>query len=760
MDLQLYVIFSLAVDILLIIVLIFPWFKNRQNWYAFSWAYGQASMSAGIAISLFGNAGWIQQIILALLLTLSIVGFSIGTECFIGNNDRKNRHRVWMASSCFAILTSTLWIYSDKLIASFTALALGCALLWSGYRLVSYQNNYRWLGYVLIVRGFFNVLNAFDLVPLNIQYWFVFSVLVKTVSILCLIYAVQEKNRQRYVHAINSLSSGFVILDLQGYIHVINEAGAQLLGYPKATALVGEYVAGRLLGVNRHDVETYFQDFSLGKRGYPMVDSFILRHQSGVFVSLEVTASPYIEQGRLYCMMQILDISERKKKDEQLFYAANYDSVTGCLNRYGLVTTLSGLIARCDVDLSSFSILVIDINRFKRFIDSFGHIVADSVLKQVSERLKKFLRPSDLLGRLSGDQFVIVLTDVAPGESIEAASYFSDLVLGAFSQSFTLTHQSVKLSASIGIANYPEHGSDPEELIRNADIAMSAGRNADNKRYSFFEKEMTSYARDAMIDSALRAAISGNELHLVYQPIVDAYSNEVKKIEVLLRWSSCSFGTISPDRFIPIAEQSDLIVELGTWVLNQACHEFSKLKHCLDSVRLSINISSRQLIDPEFFNVIDNALSCNHLLPQQLELELTERVLIDDGPSVQSVLSRLSTLGVGISLDDFGTGYSSLSYLTRFQINTIKIDRSFVFDMETSLRHKNLVAAIIAMAHSLEMEIVAEGVETQLQADSLTEMACHYLQGYLISRPVLFPQLEEFVINNKRLSRSDTGNVL
>ena len=759
MDLQLYVLLTLVVDIVLIVILVFPWLKDRHSWHALSWAIGQASMSLGIATTLYTGYVGPQCIGLAMLLTMSVFGFIAGTEFFIGNIGRKDLRRISIGATVFFLFVSILWLYDKRLVEPTTANALGCALLWSGYRLVKYRNTYRWLGSVLLVRGLFNVLNGCQLLPDNIQLWFVFSVSIKTISILSLIYAVQERIRLRYAHSVNSLSSGLVIIDLQGHIHVINEAAAKLLGYPDTTGLVGKYVAGRLLGINRQEVMHYFQSFAVGKRGYPMVDTFTVRHQSGAFVSLEVIASPYKEQGRLYCMMQIFDISERKKKDEQLYYAANFDSVTGCLNRYGLVTTLAELIKHADIEGHSLSLLVIDIDRFKRLIDSFGHLVADAVLKQVAERLNKFLRPSDRLARLSGDQFVIILSDVAPGENVKVASYFSDLVMSAFSQHFILTHQSVKLSASIGIANYPEHGNDAEELIRNADIALSAGRNADKGHYCFFQKDMISYARDAMIDSALRAAILTDELHLVYQPIVDAVTYEVKKIEVLLRWTSSQFGVISPDRFIPVAEQSDLIVELGTWVIHQACRELSALEHDIDKVRISINVSSRQLTDPAFFNVIDQALSSHHLRPQQLELELTERVLIDDGTSVHAVLSRLNQLGVGISLDDFGTGFSSLSYLTRFQINTIKIDRAFVFDMETSPRHKNLVAAIIAMAHSLEMEIVAEGVELQSQAESLTSMKCHYLQGYFISRPMPLTAVSEFVRHNPFVRGQSTSSL-
>ena len=289
------------------------------------------------------------------------------------------------------------------------------------------------------------------------------------------------------------------------------------------------------------------------------------------------------------------------------------------------------------------------------------------------------------------------------------------------------------------IACYPWHGTDSDTLIRNADIAMYEAKKAGRGELRFFNDAMNAAAKDALvIDGALRGAIEAGEFHLVYQAITDARSGKLTKVEALLRWNSSLLGPVPPDRFIAVAEDSGMIVALGAWVLEQACHQLALWRGgALGEVSISINVSARQLGDPAFVALVTQALSRNGLHPRQLELELTERVLIDDGGTVHSVLEQLRALGVSISLDDFGTGYSSLSYLTQFHLNTLKIDRAFVMDIEHSERSNNLVHAIIAMGHSLGLQLVAEGVETAGQAAILEKMGCHYLQGYHIARPVV-----------------------
>jgi EAL domain-containing protein (putative c-di-GMP-specific phosphodiesterase class I) len=262
---------------------------------------------------------------------------------------------------------------------------------------------------------------------------------------------------------------------------------------------------------------------------------------------------------------------------------------------------------------------------------------------------------------------------------------------------------------------------------------------------------MNAAAKDGLvIDGALRGAIEAGEFYLVYQAITNSHTGKLTKVEALLRWNSSLLGPVSPDRFIPVAEDSGMIIALGTWVLEQACRQMGEWKQsALDDVTISINVSAWQLAAPDFVTLVSQALMRNKLSPHQLELELTERVLIEDAANVQAVLAQLRALGVGISLDDFGTGYSSLSYLTQFHLNTLKIDRAFVMDIEHSERSNSLVHAIIAMGHSLGLQLVAEGVETAGQAAILEKMGCHYLQGYHIARPIAPEELLRFADERK-----------
>jgi predicted signal transduction protein with EAL and GGDEF domain len=326
------------------------------------------------------------------------------------------------------------------------------------------------------------------------------------------------------------------------------------------------------------------------------------------------------------------------------------------------------------------------------------------------------------------------------------AAACADAIIAGMGRGFELSYHAISVTASIGIACYPSHGTDSDTLIRNADIAMYEAKKAGRAEQRVFSDDMNAMAKDALvIDGALAGAIEANEFYLVYQGIINAGTGKLTKVEALLRWNSSLLGPVSPDRFIPVAEDSGMIIELGTWVLEQACRQVGRWKHSvLDDVTISINVSAWQLADPQFVALVSQALIRNGMSPHQLELELTERVLIDDTVNVQTVLAQLRALGVGISLDDFGTGYSSLSYLTQFHLNTLKIDRAFVMDIEHSERSNNLVHAIIAMGHSLGLQLVAEGVETAGQASILEKMGCHYLQGYHISRPISPDELLRF----------------
>ena len=742
-----FILFSLGTDLILCAVLVFLWWRHSDEKQAIAWAVGQLAMTAGTAFWYLGPPDWPRHALAAATLTVSVAGYWAGTEFFLGNLKRRHVRVAALSFLLFGCAVYAAWTRLGLSVQTSTALTYGLTFLWVGWRLSGSRNHYRLLGLILVARGVFNLANGLNLVPSAFEAWFIWSFLVKASSMLCLIHAVQEKIQKRYTRAIDSLSKGFLVLDRNGRIRSANESSARLLGAPGVKQLLGTRIADWLPSISHQDVAAHFQRFAAATR-YPHVETAVI-DAGGRALPLELIASPHYERGQLHCMMLVMDITERKKNDDLLQRAANFDSVTGLLNRHGLSGRLAAALARAKADGKGCAVLFVDIDKFKRVNDCFGHAAGDQLLIQMAQLLRGMARDGDLLARFGGDEFIVVLQDLPQADVARAAAARGQQILRALDDGFQLSPQLITVSASVGVACFPGDGDDADALTRNADIAMHDVKKSGRGELRFFDPAMNAYARDALvIDGALRGAIQAGELSLVYQPIINAAGGGMDKAEALLRWHSASLGAVGPDRFIPVAEDSGLIIELGAWVLDEACRQLAAWRDSLPDLVVSINVSARQLLDPAFIGLVERALSANGLAPGRLELELTERVLISDGAQVRDALGRLRALGVSLSLDDFGTGYSSLSYLTQFQINTLKIDRAFVTDMVDSPRSNALVATIIAMGKSLGLHLVAEGVETAGQARALEAMGCHYLQGYHISRPVGAAALPPFALRD------------
>ena len=430
----------------------------------------------------------------------------------------------------------------------------------------------------------------------------------------------------------------------------------------------------------------------------------------------------------------IQDITERKAAEGQVQFMAYYDALTGLPNRTLFQDRLAKALASARRRREKVALVFLDLDRFKTINDSLGHSVGDLFLKEVAERLKRFAREQDTVARLAGDEFVVVLTGVKdPADAAVAA----DRIMKAMSTEFMVQGHLLSASCSLGISVFPDHGTDGETLLKNADAAMYCAKENGNS-FQFFSQEMNSRAVERLtLESSLRLALQREELFLVYQPQVDLATGKIIGAEALLRWRHPKLGLVPPNTFIPIAENSGLIIPIGEWVLRTACAQARQWQdEGLPALPVAVNVSAVQFRQESFLQVIEKVLHETGLPPQYLELELTESLLLSNSDVMLSVLGKLNERGVKLSIDDFGTGYSSLSYLRQFPVYKLKIDRSFVQAMTADSDGAAIAATIINMAQSLNLKAIAEGVETEQQIVFLREHNCDEVQGYYFSKPL------------------------
>ncbi|MEA2411086.1 MAG: hypothetical protein QOC77_1647, partial [Thermoleophilaceae bacterium] len=426
----------------------------------------------------------------------------------------------------------------------------------------------------------------------------------------------------------------------------------------------------------------------------------------------------------------------RQSAESKVRHQALHDPLTGLPNRSLLIDRLNHWAARAGRDRSTAAVLFVDLDNFKVINDALGHDHGDRLLCSVADRLQRELRPSDTIARVGGDEFVVFCEDI-PNEHHALAMV--DRLVHALGEPFDLGGQAQHATASVGIA-LGDGSSQPEMLIRNADAAMYRAKERGRARYELFDDEMRRRSISWLeTEGELRRAIDNGELHNVYQPIVSPRSGEIVGFEALVRWHHPERGVISPADFIPVAEQSGLIVPLGRTVLEQACTEAAGWNHDRGDrppLRVAVNFSPRQLSHPRALETVVGALDRAGLEPSLLCVEITESALVEDAASTLATLTHLKELGVTLALDDFGTGYSSLTYVRRFPIDTLKIDRSFIDGIVGSSEDEAIVTAVLSMGRALGVHVVAEGVETEEQADRLRVLGCKLAQGYLFSRPV------------------------
>jgi diguanylate cyclase (GGDEF)-like protein len=429
------------------------------------------------------------------------------------------------------------------------------------------------------------------------------------------------------------------------------------------------------------------------------------------------------------------DVSQRKDMDARVRFLAHHDLLTGLPNRTLFQDRLQQALAAAKRMQTRVALLFVDLDRFKAINDSFGHKAGDTVLQAVAARLRRCVRETDTVCRHSGDEYLIALSALRdPAEGALVA----DKILQVFGKPFSIDGNELTLSASIGISVYPDDGHTIEDLVRNADAAMYHSKRNGRNRFEFFTPELTAPATERlMLANQLRRSIERDELVLHYQPKFDTASNRLIGAEALVRWNHPERGLMMPERFISIAEESDVIHLVGEWVLNQACRQAGEWKAAgVRPVPIAINFSAFQFRRSDLIETVAGALTRHAMEPRLLEIELTENAIMQDPRETAKILDTLSAMGVALSIDDFGTGYSSLSYLKRFAIHKLKIDRSFVTDLPDDLNDAAIVQAIVNLAKSLQLDVIAEGVETPAQLEFLRGIGCGAYQGYLGGRPV------------------------
>ena len=477
--------------------------------------------------------------------------------------------------------------------------------------------------------------------------------------------------------------------------------------------------------------------------------------RDGTAFPIEISLAPIKTNAGLLTTIVIRDITETKRAEARLVQQANFDTLTGLPNRLLAADRLSQALAHAHRKGLSVAVMFLDIDRFKNVNDTLGHSIGDKLLTEVASRLRVSVKEDDTVARLGGDEFLIILPEL---DTLASAEIVAERILEELGRPFSLEDRELFTSASIGITGYPEDSDDPDMLLRNADSAMYQAKDAGRNTFRFFTPEMNiRLLKRLEMESQLRYAMSKEELSLYFQPQVDIKSGRLVGVEALLRWHNSELGSVSPDEFIPLAEETGLIVAIGEWVLIQACRIATTWQQQgADGIRISVNVSAVQFRNTDLIQTVRNALETSGLPAPLLELEITERLLVEDNPNTSRILEDIKQIGVRLSLDDFGKGYSSLSYLKRFPFDVLKIDRAFISGVTTNSEDAALCRAITAMASSLNLLIVAEGVETKDQWDFLFTHSADLVQGYYVSKPLSEEGFGGFLAMHDKQERSNS----
>ena len=573
---------------------------------------------------------------------------------------------------------------------------------------------------------------------------------------------VEATERAKAVGALSESEEGYrKLFDLspdgmmivsEGKIALVNSMCMKMLGAATAEELIGKPALDIFHAEYRERVMERVRLMQEENRAVPALERKILM-LDGAVLDVEVAASPFMHQGKRSLQVVMRDIKDRKEADQRLSYLAQYDSLTGLPNRGLFRDRLERTLVHAKRSGGSAAVLFVDLDRFKIVNDTLGHAMGDKLLQQAAGRLTESIRAGDTVGRLGGDEFGVILLDLAkPADAALVAQKINDCL----ERPFELDGHKTFISASIGIAIYPDDAIHQETLNMHADAAMYRAKELGRNTYQFFTQDMNDRAKLRMqTEASMRRALERSEFVLHYQPKVELASGAICGIEALLRWMHPEKGLVYPGDFIAVLEETGLIIPVGEWVTREACRQIGAWRTAgLKVPPVAVNMSARQFQQKDLEEVVRNILAESGVEPALLQFEITESMLMNDPDAAARTLRGLKKAGVTISVDDFGTGYSSLAYLKKFPLDALKIDRAFISDIVTDPDDAAITLAVISLAHSLKLKVVAEGVETEAQLDLLALYGCDQMQGYYFSKPVPAANLESMLREGRRLARS------
>ena len=563
------------------------------------------------------------------------------------------------------------------------------------------------------------------------------------------------KEKVRAEIALNSISDAVICTDINGNIDYLNHAAEKMTGWSRSEAngQAIEKVFNIISATTREPACNPVDAVLLSNKPSSIAADTMLIRRDGVEISIEDSTSPIHNwDGELTGVVIVFhDVSFSKAMATKMAHLAQHDFLTNLPNRVLLNDRIAQAITLANRHHTQFALLFLDLDNFKHINDSLGHATGDKLLQSVTQRLKDCVRESDTVSRQGGDEFVILL---AENKNSNDAAVSAQKILDELKAAHHVGKHQLHISTSIGISVYPADGLDAETLLKNSDTAMYFAKDKGRNNYQFFIAEMNTRAVERLIiQSNLGQAIEKQQLVLHYQPKVNIHTKEITGVEALLRWQHDEWGEVFPDIFVPVAEDSGLIIPIGRWVLRHACMQAKSWQNKgLAPITMAVNISAQEFLQKDFVESVRAALIETRLQPQFLELEITESVLMKDTEAARKTLHQLKQLGVILAVDDFGTGYSSLSYLQRLPIDVLKIDQSFVQNIESAEDDGIIVSAIISMANSLNLRVIAEGIENANQLAFLKAHHCQEGQGYFFGHPLKAEQFSAHLLNNMSAS--------